>query len=69
MLHLCIILADLQCSFSKESTCKWENGQTDDFDWSIGKTTPSLNTGPNSDHTTTNGKCIHLLYQHYLYHP
>eukprot|EP00111_Clytia_hemisphaerica_P009451 TCONS_00027721-protein len=51
----CAKPADLQCSFTKKSTCKWENGQTDDFDWSIGKNTPSLNTGPNSDHTTTNG--------------
>ena len=50
------ISADLKCSFTNKNTCKWTNGRTDDFEWSLGKSTPSLNTGPNRDHTTRNGE-------------
>lgn len=34
----------------------WQNVLTDDFDWTLGMTTPTANTGPeNGDHTTGTG--------------
>jgi len=33
----------------------WTNGITDDFDWSFGTTTPTINSGPSGDHTTGTG--------------
>ncbi|GIV34150.1 MAG: hypothetical protein KatS3mg031_1685 [Chitinophagales bacterium] len=37
----------------------WENAFTDQIDWSVGDgPTPSLNTGPQTDHTTGNGKYL-----------
>ncbi|XP_057314648.1 A disintegrin and metalloproteinase with thrombospondin motifs 18-like [Hydractinia symbiolongicarpus] len=45
----------LFCNFDSQTYCDWENTKDDDFDWTIGKSTPSINTGPSKDHTTRSG--------------
>ena len=52
----CVKKADtLTCDFDSRSWCAWKNVQNDDFDWSLGKRTPSFFTGPDQDHTTKKG--------------
>ncbi|XP_069102235.1 MAM domain-containing protein 2-like [Argopecten irradians] len=51
--------ADDPCDFEKD-TCSWVQDTTDNFDWTLNSgSTPSLDTGPNGDHTTGTG--------HYLF--
>lgn len=43
----------LLCSSFNQGFCFWNNLRDDDFDWTRGtKGTPSVSTGPKSDHTT-----------------
>ena len=49
------IADSLACNFDMGTFCSWKNIQQDDFDWQIGKSTPTLTTGPSEDHTTRKG--------------
>jgi len=51
----CALPGDLHCNFDQRKFCGWINIQSDNFDWTIAKRTPSLNTGPQTDHTTRRG--------------
>jgi len=52
---------DLSCTF-EQGLCGWTQGQGDDLDWSLGQgSTPTENTGPDTDHTTDSDQ------GHYLY--
>lgn len=46
----------LSCDFDQGTFCRWTNSKEDDFDWLIGKSTPTLTTGPSEDHTSRNGE-------------
>ena len=50
------IIATLACNFDRGTFCNWKNIAGDDFDWQIGKSTPTLTTGPSEDHTTRKGR-------------
>ncbi|XP_061696356.1 zonadhesin-like isoform X2 [Syngnathoides biaculeatus] len=52
-------VCQLDCKFEKD-LCQWKQLRTDAFDWTrLSGSTPTLRTGPSSDHTTGHG--------HYLY--
>ena len=45
------------CDFEDTSMCGWSNGRGDDFEWTrASQGTPSLGTGPATDHTTGTGQ-------------
>ena len=45
-----------ECDFDAQDVCGMEQWDTDFFNWDVGQTTPSGNTGPSADHTTGSGK-------------
>ena len=51
-----LISGPYDCDFT-DSTCGWRQSSFDDFDWTrMSEGTPSINTGPDWDHTgLTNG--------------
>ncbi|XP_057314649.1 MAM and LDL-receptor class A domain-containing protein 1-like [Hydractinia symbiolongicarpus] len=53
--ELCVKPNKLFCNFDSQTYCDWENTKDDDFDWTVGKSTPSVGTGPLKDHTTRSG--------------
>uniref|UniRef100_A0A3Q4MY95 Zonadhesin-like n=1 Tax=Neolamprologus brichardi TaxID=32507 RepID=A0A3Q4MY95_NEOBR len=59
----CLINMELLCQFHcnfEQDLCQWNQMITDAFDWTRQSgSTPTINTGPSSDHTTGGG--------HYLY--
>ena len=43
----------MYCDFEDTTLCGWSNRRGDQFDWTRGNQgTPSLGTGPSTDHTT-----------------
>ncbi|KAH9508794.1 hypothetical protein Btru_050075 [Bulinus truncatus] len=51
---------NLNCTF-EHNLCSWKEGRKDTHDWLLQSgQTLTMNTGPESDHTTTNGKYIYL---------
>lgn len=47
----CAYRAD-ECTFDDGSLCAWTNAKENDFDWLVYKgQTPSLDTGPDFDHS------------------
>jgi hypothetical protein len=44
-----------ECTFDDGTLCSWTNGADNQFDWLLtNTTTPSLDTGPNGDHSMFN---------------
>ncbi len=52
----------LACNFDDNHFCNWNNEPGDDFDWGLGKNTPTLTTGPDRDHTTKKGTSFVSCY-------
>lgn len=57
----------LDCNFSGNNLCNYMMDEQGHFSWMLNKgRTPSLNTGPLTDHTSRNdiGKYEYLVYVH-----
>ena len=64
-----IFLPDsLACNFDDSHICNWDNARGDDFDWVVGRSTPTLTTGPARDHTTRRGKFLKFMPLHIKCH-
>ena len=49
--------ASMYCDFEDTTLCRWTNVRGDNFDWTrASRGTPSLGTGPATDHTTGTGQ-------------
>ncbi|XP_038071819.1 MAM and LDL-receptor class A domain-containing protein 1-like [Patiria miniata] len=54
-------LPALNCDFDSNNLCQFINSKNDDFDWTLYKdTTPSVDTGPDADHTTRNSSGFYI---------
>ncbi|CAF4466629.1 unnamed protein product, partial [Rotaria magnacalcarata] len=50
-----------ECTFDDNTYCSWTNAADNQFDWILRNgSTPSLDTGPNGDHTTVKGFYIYI---------
>eukprot|EP00794_Sanderia_malayensis_P012673 gene12673-13974_t len=56
----CASKDSLSCNFDNNHFCNWNNEVGDDFNWKIGRMTPTLTTGPDKDHTTKNGRFAYI---------
>lgn len=55
----------LVCNFDSGNICSWyqQPNDKDNFDWTItNNTSPSVNTGPNRDHTSGKGMYIYHIW-------
>jgi hypothetical protein len=62
-MFLCLELEldNFTCTFEDPNSCRWTEDLSDDFDWTRNQGyTPSIGTGPTTDHTKDSGKCYIL---------
>ncbi|XP_014767790.1 MAM and LDL-receptor class A domain-containing protein 1 isoform X1 [Octopus bimaculoides] len=61
---VCLLLSVEYCNIDKSDLCGWRQDRTDQLDWTWShSSTPTMNTGPNNDHTMDNSKGSYLYLE------
>ncbi|XP_041365944.1 MAM and LDL-receptor class A domain-containing protein 1-like isoform X2 [Gigantopelta aegis] len=59
----CSASLSFKCDFEDSNLCGWSQGSKDDFDWiRTSGVTPTMNTGPQFDHTFMNASLGHYMF-------